>query len=61
MRYKKIVDHNHEIPRKLSLSLESDRQLALITILGDISETLALAVDMYCLEKGLNGDKDVEQ
>lgn len=61
MRYNKIKDHNHEIPQNLSISKEADRQLALLTILGDISETLALAVDLYCFQNGLDGEKDVEQ
>lgn len=52
MRCDDIVKNNQELNKKLPLNTDVGRQKALLSVLTDISESLALIVDLYAAVHG---------
>lgn len=61
MRVDNIIENNKKIQENFKLDTDKGRQLAILSVLTDISETLALYVDIYASIYGreitLNDDK----
>ena len=47
MRINEIVESNKNMAEKAKLNTEAGRQMAILSVLTDISETLALMLDVY--------------
>jgi hypothetical protein len=52
MRIDEVIDSNKKLSRNVRLNTEEGRQMALLSVLTDISETLALFLDMYAMTYG---------
>ena len=58
LRSKYISEEQPKIFKKLDLSTEEGRQLALITTLSDINFTLAMLLDVYSITHGIDMNKE---
>ena len=47
MRIEDVVNNNKNLTNNCKLNTEEGRQLATLSVLTDISETLAMMVDLY--------------
>ena len=47
MRIDEIAENNKKLPKQYRMTTEEGRQLAMISVLTDISETLAIFTDVY--------------
>ena len=67
MRIEEVFENNKKLPTKVQLNTEEGRQLATLSVLTDISETLAMMLDMYGVVHGRevnlkkDGKKNAEQ
>ena len=52
MRIEEVFENNKKLPTKVQLTTEEGRQLATLSVLTDISETLAMMLDMYGVVHG---------
>ena len=61
MRIEDVAKNNQDLPKKLKLNTEEGRQAATLSVLTDISETLALLTDLYAMVHGRVISKNGEQ
>lgn len=52
MRIEDVAKANKELPKNCKLSTEDGRQMAILSVLTDISETLAILTDLYGMSHG---------
>lgn len=52
MRIEEVFENNRKLPTQVQLTTEEGRQLATLSILTDISETLAMMLDLYGVVHG---------
>lgn len=65
MRIDEIVKNNLEMQKKCPLNTEEGRQMAMLSVMTDISETLAILTDIYGAVHGRvivkKDDQDAQQ
>lgn len=65
MRVDDVIKTNKELPQNCRLNTEEGRQMAMLAVLTDISETLAIIADLYGIVHGRviskSGGNNVEQ
>lgn len=65
MRIDTIVKNEEEMTKNFKLSTEEGRQLATISVMTDISETLAIICDLYAMVHGKevspNGERNANK
>lgn len=52
MRIDDVDRNNKQLAKSIKLSTEEGRQMALLSVMTDISETLAMLLDMYGVVHG---------
>lgn len=64
MRIDGIVEANKSLSKRCRLNTEEGRQMAMLSVLTDISETLAILTDLYGMAHGRvisqNGENNAE-
>jgi hypothetical protein len=61
MRIDEVIENNKKMQKNYRINTEEGRQAAILSVLTDISETLAIMVDLYGIVHGRivssNGDE----
>ena len=52
MRIDEVIENNKKLQKTYRINTEEGRQAAILSVMTDISETLAIMVDMYGIVHG---------
>ena len=52
MRIDEVIENNKKMQKNCRLNMEEGRQAAILSVMTDISETLAIMVDLYGIVHG---------